>query len=334
MICDYPLDPSCYELLHKVESSKHMTSYVARCLINNKTVKLTKIHSDDSDLDLSLLHKQLVIWSTTAHARSIKYYGSFTHGCEIWILSQYYDEGSLKDIMRYEFSKGIKNEEIIATILKQILSFLVYFHEMDRVHGNIRPSSIYLSSSGAIGIDHLFLDNNVKNIYSANKSDIWNLGLTAIEMATGYEPTDASTKPLRNDQFSLNFQNFVKLCLNDCCSASELLRHNFIKKNGKCEEFLSVELLRSLPPLYQRFMILNQNIDDSPKITFRLISNIVFTEDGVPFGKKKNETKNILMENQARIERINSSPGLKVGKLHCLVRKRTLSNNQEEICSG
>lgn len=78
------------------------------------------------------------MWSTTSHAKPIKYYGSFTHGCEIWILYKYYEEGSLKDFIEYEFPKGIKNEDRI-----------------DRVHGNIRSSSTYLSSPGAIGINHL-----------------------------------------------------------------------------------------------------------------------------------------------------------------------------------
>lgn len=333
MIRDFPLDPSCYELLHKVESYTHTTSYVARCLINNKTVKLTKIHTDDCDLDLSVLHEQLAVWSTTAHAKSIKYYGSFTHGCEIWILSKYYDEGSLKDIMKYEFSKGIKNEEIIASILKQILTFLDYYYEIDRVHGNIRPSSIYLSSSGTIGINHLDLDYNRIDIYNVEKSDTWGLGITAIEMATGIEPTDASTKPLWNDQYSHNFQNFVKLCLNKNCTPTELLKHAFIKKNGKGEDYLSIEVLRRLPPLYQRFMIMNKNQSYSRKTTFRLANNIVFTEDGIPFGKRKHLIGNDLMEDH-KLERINSSPRLKVGKLNCLVRKRTLSNNQDEVCSG
>ena len=42
--------------------------------------------------------------------------------------------GSLYDIMRYAFPTGLKDEDLIAAILKQVLQGLAYFHQCQNIH--------------------------------------------------------------------------------------------------------------------------------------------------------------------------------------------------------
>ena len=56
--------------------------------------------------------------------------------------------GSVVDILNMKYPTGVKNEAIIATILKETISGLDYFHEEGRIHRDIKAGNILMDSDG------------------------------------------------------------------------------------------------------------------------------------------------------------------------------------------
>jgi serine/threonine protein kinase len=110
------------------------------------------------------------------------------------------------------------------------------------------------------------------------KADIWSLGITAIELATGSAPY-ASLKELdvvqkilkapppqlpRGTAFSAEYRDFVKRCMNfdprKRPSAKELLDHPFIAKAAK-PSYIVDYVLKDLPPLGDRYEAVKTKFD-------------------------------------------------------------------------
>ena len=66
------------------------------------------------------------------HMNLLNYHVSFMHGKELWLILPYLEAGSLENVLTWRKNnldqKGIKDEILIATILKQVCEALQYFH--------------------------------------------------------------------------------------------------------------------------------------------------------------------------------------------------------------
>jgi serine/threonine protein kinase len=63
-----------------------------------------------------------------------KYYGSYLHNTELWIVMEFCSGGSCADLMR----PGPIDESEIAVILKELLMGLCYLHEDHKLHRDIK----------------------------------------------------------------------------------------------------------------------------------------------------------------------------------------------------
>uniref|UniRef100_A0A3P9HHK7 Mitogen-activated protein kinase kinase kinase 19 n=1 Tax=Oryzias latipes TaxID=8090 RepID=A0A3P9HHK7_ORYLA len=98
------------------------------------------------------------------------------------------------------------------------------------------------------------------------KSDVWSVGCTVFEMATGKPPlahmdrmaalfyigARRGSMPSLPDGFSQNAKDFVKICLISeerlRPSAGQLLKHSFIPQRDSCRLFGNIEAEKSSAP--------------------------------------------------------------------------------------
>ena len=58
--------------------------------------------------------------------------------------------GSISRVIKYKYPKGVKDECLIATVMKSCLEALIYLNENNCLHRDIKPENILLSSDGTI----------------------------------------------------------------------------------------------------------------------------------------------------------------------------------------
>ena len=199
-----------------------------------------------------------------------KFYGVYYSKEEntIWIILEYFEYGN---IMSYLTQINYPmNEEIIATIIQNVLFGLLYLHSINIIHRDIKCQNLLLSKEGRVKISDFGISIN-KNIVNCNnrvgtpywmspevinrqkyneKTDIWSVGIICYELVEG-EPPYCEFKPnivmkkiienpikgLKNpEKYSNEFNDFVRLCLNvdfnKRPNIPQLLEHKFIKKSG------------------------------------------------------------------------------------------------------
>ena len=181
------------------------------------------------------------------HKNVIKYYVSFLVDATVWLVMPIFEGGSLKDILSLpQYRSGIKDENEIAYIMREVLDGLIYFHENSQIHRDIKCSNIFVDKSGQIKIGDFGVSASlvggkkrgtfvgspcwmapevISRIGHDYKADIWSLGITAIELAQGFAPYHDQTAmkiiisilnnppPTLPHGFSDSFNHFVKKCL-------------------------------------------------------------------------------------------------------------------------
>ena len=110
------------------------------------------------------IRKEINIMSKCNHPNLMNYFCSFIAEKELWIVMPLFDCSNLKIISNLKFSdKRIKDEVLLASILKQIVQGLCYFHEMGLIHRDIKASNILLNESGRVVISDFGVSDSLKN---------------------------------------------------------------------------------------------------------------------------------------------------------------------------
>ncbi|KAF2644367.1 Pkinase-domain-containing protein [Massarina eburnea CBS 473.64] len=220
-----------------------------------------------------------------------KYYGSYLHGSDLWIVMEFCSGGSCADLMK----PGPIGETEIAVMLKELLMGLSYLHDDHKLHRDIKAANILVGANGQVKLADFGVSGQLsatmtkKNTFVGtpfwmapevikqsgydHKADIWSLGITALELAQG-EPPYADIHPMKvlflipknpspilSGNFSRQFKDFVDLCLQkdprQRPSAKQLLQTDFIRKAGKAAR------LQELIVRYQEWQLRHPKQDDS-----------------------------------------------------------------------
>ncbi|OAF69099.1 hypothetical protein A3Q56_03154 [Intoshia linei] len=281
-----------------------------------RAIKTINIGGKNSLLDLKDSIHELKMLSNCRHANIVNYYEAYIFDSNIWIVMEYCI-GSIIDVMKVN-QKEYSELEICA-IMHYSVKGLVYMHGNGLIHRDIKGRNILITTEGKIKLGDLgsaaytvkansFVGTPyiMAHIYSSfwmspemilsmntnhydEKTDIWSLGITAIELAEKLPPYYylnhltalyyiAQNKPPKLSQinkWSAEFISFVKTCLiynyKDRISASNLSKHIFFS-NREPDEIL-LKLMTQTIEYVNRYSQLQ-----TPKELSKKISNETLTE--------------------------------------------------------
>jgi len=207
------------------------------------------------------------------------------HGAFVWsddavvmMVMNFCDAGSVLDLMCVGHVANAEislSEQLIRVVLKQVLHGLVHIHSKGMTHVNIKVANIMVDHRGNCKLADFGVRWDIKAApdrleWSAPDmhwtapeiiksyeppydctADIWSLGITAIEMATGCPPNAGKdywqviTTILRDEPPSLpddanrwseDFRDFISSCLAKDPkmrpSARELIQHSWMYEDG------------------------------------------------------------------------------------------------------
>ncbi|XP_072349579.1 misshapen-like kinase 1 isoform X2 [Scyliorhinus torazame] len=237
-----------------------------------KVMDVTEDEEEEIKQEINMLKKY-------SHHRNIAtYYGAFIkksppgHDDQLWLVMEFCGAGSVTDLVKNTKGNALK-EEWIAYICREILRGLTHLHAHKVIHRDIKGQNVLLTENAevklvdfgvsaqldrTVGRRNTFIgtpywmapeviacDENPDATYDY-RSDIWSLGITAIEMAEGAPPL-CDMHPMRalfliprnppprlkSKKWSRRFIEFIENCLiknyTQRPSTDQLLKHSFIR---------------------------------------------------------------------------------------------------------
>ncbi|XP_031619497.1 serine/threonine-protein kinase mig-15 isoform X6 [Contarinia nasturtii] len=238
-----------------------------------KVMDVTEDEEEEIKLEINVLKKY------SNHRNIATYYGAFIKKSpagkddQLWLVMEYCGAGSVTDLVKSTKGQSLK-EEWIAYICREILRGLSYLHTNKVIHRDIKGQNVLLTDNAevklvdfgvsaqldrTIGRRNTFIgtpywmapeviacDENPDATYD-NRSDLWSLGITALEMAESQPPL-CDLHPMRalfliprnppprlkSKKWSKKFHGFIETVLvkdyHQRPYTEQLLKHQFIKE--------------------------------------------------------------------------------------------------------
>lgn len=228
-----------------VYSTKYSAQFVCK-IMNPKTLSARD--------DKNSFEREVAALVHLDHPNIIRIYDTFEEDGMFFIILEYCSGGNLKETIDYYH--GVKGQQL-HEYTKQILEALKFVHDHGYAHNDIKPANIFITDHDKLKLADFGLtepcDANTSKFcgsfcymspeairgipHDQKKSDIWSLGVTLYQLASGNLPYESTTLSELESEIKCGYEpipfisntmaNIIQMCLkadpNKRASVNQLL---------------------------------------------------------------------------------------------------------------
>ena len=274
------LTPQLFKRTEVIGRGKFGVVYKAYHAKTKQVYAVKVLNLDCPEDEVEDVQKEIQFLASLKQVPNItRYYGSYLYDTKLWVIMEYCAGGSLRTLLR----PGKIDEKYLGVIVRKLLIALVYIHKDNVIHRDIKAANVLITNEGHVklcdfGVAAQLTAANHKRqtmagtpywmapevimegVYYNTKADIWSLGITAYEIATGNPPycdvealramqliTKSKPPRLEGRNYSPLLKEFIALCLDEDPeerpTAEDLLSSKFVKAHKGSSATILKELI-------------------------------------------------------------------------------------------